>query len=175
MPDTYNKIASVTVGSGGASNIEFTSIPQTYTDLIIKVSGRTNRASILEAFNIQFNGNTASNYVRQIIFGEGATAYSNKQTDTTAGLDSSGLNTGANATSLTFGSTDVYIPNYTSANNKSLGSDTTGENNSSTSYMQFMAGVWQNTAAITSIKLIPTFGNNFVQYSTATLYGISKS
>jgi aspartate/tyrosine/aromatic aminotransferase len=175
MANTFVKIASTTVGAGGAANIDFTSIPQTYTDLIIKVSGRTNRASILEAFNLQFNGNTASDYFRQIIFGDGSAANSNNQTDTTAGLDSSGLNTGANATSSTFGSTDVYIPNYTSANNKALGSDTTGENNSSTSYMQFMAGVWKNSAAITRIKLTPTFSNNFVQYTTATLYGIKKN
>jgi hypothetical protein len=41
MANTYEAIATVTVGSGGATDIEFTSIPGTYTDLLIKSSLRS--------------------------------------------------------------------------------------------------------------------------------------
>jgi hypothetical protein len=175
MANTHKKLQTVTVGAGGASSIEFTNIPQTYTDLVIKVSGRTNRSSILENFNIQFNNNTTSNYVRRILFGDGSSGYSNSQTDTTAGLDSSGINTAANATASTFGNAEVYIPNYAGSNKKSVSGEAVGENNATSSYQQLMAGLWDNTAAITSIKIIPTQANNFVQYTTATLYGVFKA
>ena len=62
MPDTFIKIASVTVGSGGASSIDFTSIPSTYTDLVVVHSLRGTNAAVYQQARIQFNGDTASNY-----------------------------------------------------------------------------------------------------------------
>jgi len=82
------------------------------------------------------------------------------------------INTIPNATytANTFASAEIYIPNYTSSNYKSLSVDFVGENNATTSYQYFTAGLFSNTSAITSLVIDGT--DNFVQYSTATLYGI---
>ena len=171
MANTYVQIGStVTVGSGGAANIEFTSIPATYTDLVLKVSTRSDLANAFSASSLSFNGNTA-NYSWRELFGVGNSQGSNSGTDTSKG---SGQVTGASATSSTFANTEIYIPNYASANNKSFSVDGVTENNATSAAAVLYAYLWSNTAAITSITLTANTGN-FVQYSTASLYGILKN
>lgn len=166
MPTTYKKIATVTVGSGGASSISFSSIPQTYTDLQLLISGRDNDPGYASAFHLSFNG-TGWGSNREFYSYGGSVA-----TGTTSG-ETAG--TGAGATASTFGNASVYIPNYTSSNSKSISSDSVAENNSSTNaYLVFHAGNSGVTAAITSISIAPG-GALFSQYSTATLYGIKNS
>jgi hypothetical protein len=169
MPTNPNMVAiqTVTVGSGGASSIEFTSIPQTYTDLIVKVSLRSDRATLSADTVVKFNGSSAS-YSSRYILGTGASAIS--ATDTVTYL---GQANGSTSTASTFNNAELYIPNYTSSSNKSSITDAVMENNATTGYAFLGANLWSNTAAITSIALTPISGN-FVQYSTATLFGISK-
>jgi hypothetical protein len=165
MP-TYTLISSVSVGSGGASAINFTSIPSTYTDLEILVSGRTSGSG--NGLFITFNSNT-SNYTNLALQGNGTSAGSYGTYERNAGMISE-----SSETSNTFGSTKIYIPNYAGSNNKSYSADATSENNSSLGYMNLVAGLWSNTSAITSISLSTT-GGGFVQHSTAYLYGISNA
>jgi hypothetical protein len=82
---------------------------------------------------------------------------------------------GASATSSTFGNGELYIPNYAGSTNKSYSADSVAETNATATFMYLTAGLWSNTAAINSITMTPQGGSNFVQYTTATLYGISKS
>lgn len=167
MAYTYSKIATVTVGSGGASSIDFTSIPSTYTDLMVRVSGRLSVTDI--GVYMYFNSDTtAANYSFINVYGNGANTFSINSSAEAIGtyLNESGY------TASTFGSSDIYIPNYTSSNKKSFSTDTTTENNATTSYAVLLAGLWSGTSAITGIKLQPRTSGNFVQYSTATLYGI---
>jgi hypothetical protein len=170
MATTYVKIGStVTVGSGGAASIDFTSIPSTYTDLVIKCSLRNNIVSTYGVAFLVINGATTNRTLRMIEGGDGTTA-SYSISDARIALTDA-----TNSTASTFSSTDIYIPNYTSSNNKSLSSDTANEGNAANGYyMQLIASLWSQTAAITSLSLT-TPGNSFVQYSTASLYGISKS
>lgn len=168
MPVTYKKIASVTVGAGGAATIDFTSIPSTYTDLILKVSHRGTSNTGVAGLELQYNGSTSSLTFRRLI-GDGASASSG-----TASTGQVALVQGGNATADTFGNLEVYIPNYAGSTNKSASADNANENNATTEYLGITAHLWSNTAAITSIKLDPNAGD-FVQHSTATLYGISKS
>jgi hypothetical protein len=101
---------------------------------------------------------------------------------TTVGSDSStpaGFNFGAitasTNTSNTFANLETYVPNYLSSNQKSISLDGVGESNTtSDNWLNFVAGLWNGTSAITSIGLTCDTGN-FVQYSTATLYGIKNS
>jgi len=170
MATTYKAIATVTVGSGGASSIEFTSIPQTYTDLHILVSGRGSASAYYSTLGLQFNGSTSSWSNRWVqSYGSGVNsgnAANNQMPDVT----------GNTATSSTFGSISIYIPNYTSSNYKSISMDGVTENNSTSAQAQFYANLWSNTAAITSIKLQDPFsGYTFLQHSSATLYGIKNS
>ena len=169
----YNLISTVTVGSGGASSIEFTSIPQTYTDLQLLVSSRSNRATeIRDEIFVRFNSNTSSYSVRTLR-GSGSAAGSGTGGVSTAlsrlDMPASG------ATANVFGSMSMYIPNYTSANQKSTSTEITMENNATESFMFIHAGLWANTAAITSITMTFEVGTLFVQYSSASLYGIKNS
>jgi len=76
-------------------------------------------------------------------------------------------------TASTFGNGQVYIPNYAGSNNKSTSADTVSEDNATLAYSALTAGLWSNTAAITSITIAAV--TNFAQYSTAYLYGISNA
>ncbi len=165
MPNTFTKIASVTVGSGGATSIDFTSIPSTFTDLCLKISVRSNQANNANTLSITFNGSSA-NFTSRLIEGSGSSAVS------FSSINNIGNAQGTSSTSNTFSSVDLYIPNYAGSTNKSFSADGVTENNGTTAYATLAAGLWSQTAAITSVSITIT---SFVQYSTATLYGISKS
>jgi hypothetical protein len=173
MANTYTLIASSTVGSGGAADIEFTSIPATYTDLLLKVSVRSADETV---YAISFNSNT-SNYSGISLRGSGSAAASYSTSAYSYGTTAIGIGYITNAAS-TFVNADIYIPNYASSNNKSLSMDSVSEQNTvSPIYMNLTAGLWSNAAAITSIKLNCANASGFVfaQYSTAYLYGIKNS
>jgi hypothetical protein len=178
MATTFIKIAAVTVGSGGASSIDFTSIPSTYTDLCVKVSVRNSATNA--GMVVRLNNDTGTNYSWKLLYGNGAAAGSFNE-----GTFGTGYNTfvfayvtPSNASSTVFANTEIYLPSYTSSNNKSFSIDSVSENNGSTAFQTMAAGLWSNTSAITSVKVLPDpmgVSANFDQYSTATLYGISKS
>jgi len=168
MALTYVAIATTTVESGGAADIEFTSIPATYTDLLVKLSARGTRALTYEVIKIEFNGSTANLSSRQL-YGDGSAAGSSSS-GTQIVFDTNA----ANNTASVFGSHEIYIPNYAGSTNKSVSVNSVMEQNGTTAYPELVAGLWADTSAITSIKLLPAVAN-FAQYSTATLYGIKNS
>lgn len=173
MANTFIKIASVTVGSGGAASIDFSSIPGTYTDLCLKVSARDARAVVASSIVLQINGSTASSGSYRRIYGDGTSAFADGDTGGTT--VQSGHSDGNNATANTFGNVEIYIPNYAgTSTNKSFSSDGVAETNATTTFMSMVAGLWANTAAITQVTIKPATAVNFLQYSTATLYGIKK-
>jgi hypothetical protein len=172
MANTFIKIQTVTVGAGGASNMEFTSIPQTYTDLKIVLSTRSNNAGASDAIKLTFN-NSTSGYSYRYVYGTGSAGASGNALSQSEGIVVTG--NGATSTANIFGNIEVYIPNYTSANYKSYSNDGVYEDNTTLAYQYLLANIWANTAAITSIKLVPNSGTLFNQYTTATLYGIKSS
>jgi hypothetical protein len=164
MANTYTLIASSTVGSGGASNITFSSIPSTYTDLIIKFSGRL---SVEDVDNI-ITLNTSTNKTSSIrIYGNG----SNFASDTAVG---GGLANPSTYTANVFGNTEYYFTNYLSSVNKTVSIDAVNENNSTQAYTNLSTQLFTLGSAITEIKLTPNSGS-YVQYTTAYLYGIKNS
>ena len=170
MANTYTLISSVTVGSGGAASVGFTSIPATYTDLIIKLSARLTtspESSPWSSVYVSLNG-SSSNFTYRLLYGSGSAAASQSGTTQIAWVDSS------DATASTFGNAEIYIANYAGSNYKSISTDFVTENNSSAALMGLNATLWSNTAAITSFAVAPASGN-FTQYSTAYLYGISNA
>ena len=169
MAITYKKIASVTVGAGGAANIEFTSIPGTYTDLVLLSSTRGVSGTV--NYRVSFNGSTTG-YTSKLLYGDGSSAASVNNAVTTA-IDYSNYANASTETASTFSNNQVYIPNYAGSNNKSVSIETVRENNATAALVGMTAGLWSNTAAITSIKI--DGGTNYAQYSTATLYGILKA
>jgi hypothetical protein len=168
MANTYTLISSTTVGAGGASSIDFTSIPSTYTDIVIKLSARSSDAATSAGVVMQFNGSSSSLTYR-LLEGSGSAAASYNGTTGRIGVTDS-----AGSSSNTFGNLEAYIPNYAGSTNKSSSIDSVQETNGSTAYADLSANLWSNTAAITSIALTLQAGN-FVQYTTAYLYGVKNA
>jgi|LakMenEpi03Aug12_release.lakeMendotaPanAssembly.Ray.scaffolds.fasta_scaffold709930_2 hypothetical protein len=172
MANTYTLIASNTVGSGGAASIDFTSIPQTYTDLLVKTSMRGSAVDTWIQVKVTFNGSTTG-YTNKNLLGSGSAA-SSSTNNFTDSIGRGMLSEGTSYTANIFASSDFYIPNYTSSNYKSTSSEATTENNATANTTVLDAGLWSNTAAINQVTLTSDSGN-FAQYSTAYLYGISNS
>jgi len=170
MANTYVKIGSTTVGSGGQAAIDFTAISGSYTDLAIYFSARGVATSDFPAAGMKFNSSSTS-YSSRFLLGSGSSASSGSGGSTYIRL---GNADGSAQTGSTFANTFIYIPNYAGSNNKSVSVDMVSENNATAAYANLSAGLWSNTAAITSISLFID-GANLAEYTTATLYGISKS
>jgi hypothetical protein len=166
MANTYKLIEAKTLGTTTAS-VTFSSIPATYTDLKLICSARGTTSDYNTYIELAFNGVT-TNLSERWIYGNGASVLSLTETRILASMPA------ATATANTFGNTAFYIPNYTSANYKSVNVDSVGENNATNAIATLGAGLWSNTAAITSINLTVDSGS-FVQYSSFYLYGIKNS
>lgn len=167
---TYIKIATVDVGAGGAANIDFTSIPSTYTDLCVKVSGRTATAGNADNLLVKFNTSSTS-FTSKALRGSGSAVVSYSP----GSANIFGFLPGATSTASTFGNTELYIPNYAGSTNKSYSGDSVTENNGTEAYALLVAGLWSNTSAISSITIYSDSSSNLTQYTTATLYGIKNS
>jgi hypothetical protein len=176
MANTFVKIASVTVGSGGASSMSFSSIPSTYTDLVIKISARST-ATGDDNMRVKFNSDSGVTYSNRNLWGNGsaATSESVSGTGNLLGDFASGYLPNSLSTASTFNNFEIYIPNYAGSTQKSASIDNVSENNSASTYIRTSlgAGLRADTSAINAITI--TCFNNFVQYSTATLYGIKNS
>jgi hypothetical protein len=165
MAFTHSKLAEVTVGSGGASAITFNNIPQNYTDLIVKISSRTNNGNPAEALTLTING---TNGTSRYLFNSNGTVGSG--TDT---VIFGGTSVGAGATVSTFSSSEVYIPNYSDGSaNKSLSIDYTSENNGTSITQILNAGLWSKVTVINTLTFTPYSSSTLQQYSSATLYGV---
>ena len=153
-----------------AASIEFTSIPQDGTDLLMLCSLRMTRATIGGTTNIKINGSTA-NFSRRRLVGNGSTASSSSSSDNVGIF----FTDGANQTANTFGNHAIYFPNYAGSTNKSFSVDSVDENNATESYQVLTAGLWSNTAAITSIALYDNeVSGTWAAGSTISLYKITK-
>jgi hypothetical protein len=125
------------------------------------------------SLGLRFNSAT-TNYTDRRLFGNGATAASDSNVYTGSGYLYLGETPSSTATASTFGNVEVYIANYAGSNNKSISVDGVQEDNQTTAYATLVSGLWSDSAAITQIDLY-CISRNFLQYSTAYLYGISKS
>ena len=168
MANTYKLIASSTVGSGGASDVTFSSIPSTYTDLLIQASVRSTEVDNASSFRCYFNGDTSQSVLELRAIGTTPASYSVSYAQT-------GYVAASQSTTNSFGSATIYIPNYTSSNFKSVSADVVqASSTASENYAVFSAKLWSSTSAITSVTLKTGLGT-LVQYSSFYLYGIKNS
>ena len=166
-------IASYTA-TGSVASIDFTGIPSTYTDLIVKLSARASNALPYNSSQLSFN-NSTTGYSYTALWGNSTGAVSLTNTSTSIEWM---YTDGANATADTFGNTEIYVPNYLSSNAKSVSFDNITENNAGTTnsvLTNLMAGLWSGTDAITSVKITAGSSANFVIHSTAYLYGVKNA
>ena len=161
-------VSTVTVGAGGASQIDFSSVPQTGTDLIVHLSGRNTVDANSNGAIVYLRPNgSSSNGSSRMLVGTGTTSIS--ETDTNI----YGRMVPSDYTSNTFSVTTFYIANYAGSTNKSISTDAVNENNATATRTQIIASLWSSTSAITSISLVPA-GGTFAQYSVASLYTVTK-
>ena len=160
-------IESKTLGTAQAS-IEFTSIPQDGTDLVVLCSTRGNvdDGSTGQIIFIAFNTVGDTNLSGRFLIGVGSGS------GISGALRPFAYQSSSNFTANTFSNSQFYISNYAGSTNKSISIDGVSENNGTTSYQGIMAGLWSNSAAINSIQL--TTGSQFVAGSTVSLYKITK-
>ena len=178
MPNNYVLLETIALTQSAAS-VTFDNLPTSgYTDLKVVVSGRSDRNTFSWTnIKVQFNG-SASGYTYRNLLGDGSNASSVNNTND--GEGSTGIMVfsldQANSTASTFGNAEIYIPNYRSSNNKSVSADGVMELNGTNASIGLTAGLWSNTAAITSITLTPQISGstfNFVANSTFSLYGVA--
>ena len=165
----YDCIAFSTVGAGGASFFDFTSIPATYTHLQLRLMTKSSFAGTPSALFIQFNNNTGANYAQHGLYGDGASPFSYAVTSATA---TGGGYTAASAVSNTFGVAIADILDYKDTNKYKTMRLMSGADFNGSGQIRMVSGLWQNTAAITSIKVYDANGGNLSQYSSGALYGI---
>lgn len=160
---TYALIASNTLGSDTAT-ITFSSIPQTFTDLILVVNGNTTIAGTgANAIRVRFNSDTATNYSQTGLFGNGTSAGSNR--DTSLGympLGEIGQTSGVVTTSI------LQFMDYA---NTTTFKTTLSRGNASNFELNASAGLWRSTSAISQIDLVLGSGS-YKTGSTFYLYGI---
>jgi hypothetical protein len=169
MPANFVLLEKITVGAAGASSVTFSGIPQTgYTDLVVKACPRSDRTgSVKDTLDLKLNG-TSTGLSERYLQGNGTAATSGSLSNYYAEINA------ASSTASVFSNLEIYIPNYTSANYKSFSIDTVMEDNATLAIAELFAGLWSNTAAITSLTLSVVNGTGFTQYSTFYLYGVAK-
>lgn len=171
MATTYTLISSNVLGTATAS-VTFSSIPSTYTDLVVQMSCRNSYAGSNDNLWYRINGDTGSNYYGTWIEGSGSAASSSRVSAFPLGpmlyLDGNGN------TANTFSTHEFYIPNYNSTAAKPTSAISVTENASTVAYIRAYAGLYTGTSAVTSITLTPN-GQNFLTNSSFYLYGIKKN
>jgi hypothetical protein len=174
MVATFQPIYTQTVGSGGATQVNFNNIPQSFSDLKIVVSSRESAISdFRQPLFLNINGNTYSGYSDTILLGNSNSASATRNSYGAGTRVMIGYASGVTATSNTFAIVETYIPGYTSSNYKQIITEGVSENANSSSYMLNISGIlYQSTLPITSLQL--TTYTTFAQNSTFTLYGIKS-
>lgn len=163
---SFESIATQTLASAAAS-ITFSSIPATYTHLQIRGIARSNGAA--DNTVIQFNGDTANNYATHYLTGNGATASAGSGT-TRANFYVDIL--AANASGAMWSGDVIDILDYANTNKYKTIRTLAGQDLNGSGTVWLASGLWQSTAAITSIKLYLNGAVNLAQYSSFALYGI---
>ena len=164
--NSYESIATTTVGSGGVADITFSSISSAYTHLQLRLLIQ----EPVDTVAIEFNSDTGNNYARHELVGDGGVVASG-----TASTNMIYVATTYGSSGSRFGVAVVDILDYTNTNKyKTVRSLAGVDNNSSFGKIILYSGLWQNTNAITAIKVRSRTSGTIAQYSQAALYGIKS-
>jgi len=151
-----------------ASTISFDNIPQTFTDLVVKISTRHSNSDGFAFPYVLFNG-VSANQLSRNLSGSGTSASTEIQ-----GSIILWTSNGSTSTANTFGNTEIYIPNYSGSSAKSVLIDSVAENNATAALQYIIAGLWNNTAPITSLGITNFSPHTHLAGSTFSLYGINR-
>jgi len=167
---SFESIQTATVGAGGTGSVTFSSIPATYTHLQVRAIVK-NTANDNEGIRFRFNGDTAGNYSFHRLFGDGssATAYGEANTSYAGEASSS------NSPQTNIFSAFIYdVLDYANTSKYKTTRGLSGKDFNGSGNIFLFSGNWRNTAAVTSLTILPT-QDSFAQYSQFALYGIKGS
>lgn len=164
---SFESIATVTVGAGGSAYAEFTSIPSTYTHLQIRSIAKSSTTA--GRIDIQFNSDTGTNYANHFLDGTGSSVSAGAETSNGKISIYYLMTASTNANMFSGGVIDIL--DYKNTNKYKTLRALVGNDQNGSGDITLQSGLWQNTNAITSIKLTPQTGN-LAQYSSFALYGI---
>ena len=156
---TYNCLATAT-SSGSSSSVVFSSISQSYTDLILVLSGKMATVSY---FDVQFNGDTGSNYAFVRMIGFGTTVYTDRYNNFSSWQPN---------LSETQGTCVITMNNY--SNTTTYKSGIFRDSNASQG-VESSIGLWKNTSAISTITISNGGAGNIPAGTNFTLYGIAAA
>jgi hypothetical protein len=162
---TYTPIATTSIGNTTTATYTFSSIPSTYTDLILVQSIGNNSGSGASGVRIQYNGDTGSNYSWTYLVGTGSSAVSGRNSNATY------YDIGIENDTTNFAVVTTQIMNYA---NTTTYKTAISRGSASTREVSTNASLWRSTSAINSITITKADGN-FKQGSTFTLYGIQAA
>jgi hypothetical protein len=177
VTNSYESIATVTVGALGATSVGFTSIPATYKHLQLRITGRGNASSADRvSITVKVNSDTGSNYANHSLGGDGSSAFATQATSQGVGVNNymAGISAivGSLGAANAYGVSIVDILDYANTNKyKTFRSLAGQDQNSSSGRIVFVSGLWQSTSAITTLDLNLESGL-WNQYSSVALYGI---
>ena len=160
-------IATASPTTGG---IIFSSIPQTFTHLQLRIFSRSSSSSAGASVSAGFNSDGGSNYAYHYVGGNGASTFSGAATTQTSLYF--GWSAGTTDTANVFSNCIVDILDYTNTNKYKTAKTLTGIDSNGSGLVGLWSGLWMSTSAITSITINP---NNFASGSTVQLYGIQTS
>ena len=174
MPNTFTKIATI-VGSG-TGGVLFSSIPQTYTDLVVKYSSRSNAAGPVEGMYFYFNGVTSGTQYSLTALFNGSSTYGSYRSSN-GGIAGTGTGNASGWTANLFSNIEAYIPNYSNTTTfKSWYSESVAEDNTvAGGTTRIFAGLSRSTSAITSLGISNDSGGTYGSNSTFTLYGVKNT
>lgn len=165
VTSSYESIATVTVGSGGTANVDFTSIPATYTHLQIRfiLQSNTGDQSILTFNNQKVSGDYRFHWLAGN--GSAASAGASGTTDSIKFIQS-----GTSTSGSVFNVGVIDILDYANTNKNKTVRTLTGRDNNGSGQVELTSGLWMKTEAINRITFIGQSSWN--QYSQFALYGI---
>ena len=170
VPTSEYLISSTVVGATPAASVEFPDLDNyhgVYRHLSIVLTGRTDRVSTSDSFQIQFNSDSGSNYSYHRLFGNGSVVDSEGNSSQTV-IDLNRV-AGSSAASDIFGAAVIDILDAFNTNKYTTIRNLSGVTGSS---INLDSGLWQNTAALTVIKVMPGAGSNWLEGSRFSLYGV---
>lgn len=173
MADTYDNLATFT-GTTAVSEINFTSINSTYTDLRLIIVGASNSTGAGSVnINVEFNNDQTTAYSRVVMTGNGTVMGQLNGTTTATSLYCGNL-PDKGTPSVQQGMAIIDIFNYTAAIPKTLLSQNDFVQTNNGGQVRLICGLWNNTAAINKIRIFEAGGSNYNNY-TFTLYGIKRA
>ena len=169
MPATYEPIASTTLGSATAS-YTFSSIPGTYTDLVLVVTHRNDNGTFGGDLAMRFNSDTGTNYSETYLYGNGTAASSGRIANFSRLLW--GRAVASNAAAGNFSANVANIQSYA---NTSVFTTVLSSGASAAADLVRRVGLWRSTAAITSITIYDEAGANMAAGCVLSIYGIKAA